>query len=105
MTPLDWPSFLKKLEFRNLVPPVRVRYADGMNDSKLLCISRDVKDKDTGEPIELTVCYPAHRFYREIDAAWYVYTLVCMNLSHEVSECLLLDGVRIFDPHRQANGG
>lgn len=53
--------------------------------------------RDTSKPIELFLYYSYSKDrYSELEA---VRTALIESMTHEIDECLLLNGERVFDPH------
>lgn len=65
----------------------------------------DVRSRETGQWIEIALAkrYPAYIPRERIP--FEVRRLVWEALQHEADECLLVDGQRIFDPHRNESRG
>jgi hypothetical protein len=54
-------------------------------------------DRDNGNPIKLYLYYSYGKdYYSRVEA---IRTALIESLTHEVDECLYLNGDRIFDPH------
>lgn len=107
---VDLAALIARIELRHLTPRVTLRYADSAY-GPLIVISRDVLDRHTGAPREVSVAYTLPLFepsefisvpWTESRALAYIRNLIAGNLGHEVSEAFHFDGRRIFDPHAGA---
>lgn len=81
------------IEIRNYPVPLEVFYGGSWVDVRLL-----IRDRDTGaeEPIQFRFNPP-----RSFESpAHMVRDAIAWVLTHELEECLHVDGVRVFDPHR-----
>jgi hypothetical protein len=66
----------------------------------LVCALVTVSDRESGEPLKLCFHRPLKKWATDKDVADEVRRHLKWVATHEVDECLYLDGVRIFDPHK-----
>jgi hypothetical protein len=107
MTKFDWPTFLRRLEFRG-----------GLSVGGLRCrVESTPGDWINGDPAHLTVCLRVpdihtgktiEVFHRseippyiadDREAFRFVRLVIRRALEHEPDESLLLDGAMVRDPH------
>lgn len=93
----NWKAFLRRVSMK--YPPMDLRWeAEGC----LVQVKATVPDRDTGLPMPLyTMSHLVTPNMSDIAAAQELRDIMATTLVHELDEQFLLDGERIFDPHKK----
>lgn len=84
--------------------PLTMLYVDKATEELRVTFYVPDTSAESGERIYISMSYkiPRHYFQTERQAAYWVLQAVGETEHHETREWLKLDGVAIFDPHKEA---
>lgn len=93
----SWPAFLRRVSMK--YPPLGLSWTA---DGTLVTVRALVRERETGEPIPLfTPTHLALPAMADLAAAAELRDTMAATLLHELNEQFLLDGERVFDPHKK----
>lgn len=96
---MTWADIIDRLEVK-FPFKVEVRAEVTRDDQCRIQCTLHVPDVITGEPTMVhQIDYPPP-LDRVDDPYWYLRKFILRSLAHELDEGIVVDGVRIFDPHQ-----
>lgn len=87
---------MRRIELKNFPIPLRY-WVEEYDYSYRIVIAMPCRDRIMGNSIELFLYYSYGKdYYTEAEA---VRTALVETMTHEIDECLYVNGDRVFDPH------
>jgi hypothetical protein len=100
---VTYPEFVdiatRRLKLVNFGLPFEITTMDTSMGMFRVCVSLHVKHRDTGEPIIIRTFRDYAADMSELHVVHRLFDQIKDMLIHELMECTMLDGVRLYDPH------